>query len=143
MKTLVSAAALVAALSMGGFLPAGAHMGGMSVGGGSAIRSAQATGAGGISFHGFGRRGVARFHSAHFRFGNFGPRRTVEFAGAYGDYADGVDDAYGAYDDDIDNLHFRVQEPFGPGDVGRPAVGAEPPFISDRMDPRDGYEPQD
>jgi len=143
MKTLVSATALAAALSMVGFLPAGAHMGGMSVGGGSAIGSAHATGAGGIGFHGFGRRGVARFHPAHFRFGNFGPRRTVEFAG-YGDDAGGLaDDAYGAYDDDIDNLHFRVQEPFGPGDIGRPAVGAEPPSMSDRTDPRQGYEPQD
>jgi len=147
MKTLVSAAALAAALSMGGFLPADAHMGGMGmVGGGSPIGSAHATVAGharGIGFHGFSRRGVVRFHPRHFRFGNFGPRRTVEFTGGYGDYADGLaDDADGAYDD-IDNLHFRVQEPFGPGDIGRPAVGAEPPFTSDRTDLGHGYEPQD
>lgn len=148
MKTLVSAAALAAALSIGGFLSAGAHMGGMGVvGGGSPIASAHATAAGhgrGIGFHGFGQRRFVRFHPGHFRFGNFGPQRTVEFAGAYGDSADVTDeDAYGAYDDDIDNLHFRVQEPFGPGDIGRSPVGDEPPFTSDRMNPGHADEPQD
>ena len=45
-----------------------------------------------------------------------------------------------------ENLHFRAQEPFGPGDIGRgPPPPAEPydgaPWENSRIDPRQAPEP--
>ena len=67
MKIALPAAAVIAALTMGGSFPACAHMGGMA--GGSAGASGHATAGGhGIGFHGFGRQGFVRFHQPQFRF---------------------------------------------------------------------------
>lgn len=144
MNIALPAAAVIAALTMGGSFPAAAHMGGM--GSGSASVSGHATAGGhGFGFHGFGRHGFVRFHQPQFRFGDFALHRTNEFTGGYGDYDDADEDDYGSDGDDVDNLHFRVQEPFGPGDIGRPPVRAEAdaPYLSDRADPWHGYQPQD
>ena len=88
------------------------------------------------------------FHSPNFRFGaGFVLRRPGVVTGGYGDYDYASDaDDYGPYAvDDIDNLHFRVQEPFGPWDVGRPPVRADSdaPYVWDRMEPWRNYRPQD
>jgi hypothetical protein len=102
------------------------------------------------SFHGrgfgFHHRFLAAFpfRQRKFDFGEgFRSHQLVEATGGYGDYDYASDDDYGPYPgDDIDNLHFRVQEPFGPGDIGRrPPVRAEQeaPYVSDRMDPWHGY----
>jgi hypothetical protein len=122
-------------------------MGGM--GGPSASAAAHATV--GLHGHGFGFRGFLprpfnRFPSSHFRFGDFRSHQLGIFTGGSGDfdYATDEDDYGPDAGDDIDNLHFRVQEPFGPGDIGRPPVRAEAdaPYMSDRMDPWHSYEPQ-
>jgi hypothetical protein len=69
--------------------------------------------------------------------------------GGVGDDEYASDDNEGSYaDDDISDLHFRVQEPFGPGDLGRPLPPPETgsPYMSDmrdRMAPWPGYEPRD
>ena len=143
MNIALPAGALIAALTMGGSFPAAAHVGG----GASVSASAHATTGGlGTGFHGFGRHGFVRFHQPNFRFGYFAPHRIIQSTGGYGDYDYAADeDDYGPYADDIDNLHFRAQEPFGPGDIGRPPVRAEEdaPYPSDRADPWHGYEPRD
>ena len=80
------------------------------------------------------------FHQPHVRFGHFRQRNMQSTVGYGGDdYDDNYDD------DAISNLHFRVQEPFGPGDIGRPPVGAEAegPYMGDRFGPPPGYEPED
>lgn len=144
MNIALPAAALIAALTMGGSFPVVAHMGGM--GSGSASASGHATmGGHGFGFHGFGRHGFVGFHQPDFRFGDFASHRITVFTGGPGDYDYANEDDSGPYEDDIDNLHFRVQEPFGPGDIGRPPVRAEEdaPYLSDRGAPWHGYEPQD
>jgi hypothetical protein len=90
---------------------------------------------GSFGFHHFLPRPTNQPH-AHFRFGRGFRSRSVSFAGGYGD-----EGSYGS--DDISELHFRVQEPFGPGDIGRPPVRAEEdgPYGPERMDPRQGDEP--
>ena len=137
MKISFSTAALAVALTMGFCVPAPAHMG--TVGGGMAAGSAHANvglHGHGFGFHHFLPRPTNQFHRPHFRFAGFGSHRVASVAGGYGDYDE-------AYDDDIGNLHFRVQEPFGPGDIGRPPVRAEAdaPYDSERMKPWDGYGP--
>jgi len=104
-------------------------------------------------FHGF--RG---FHSRPFGFRGrgfipgfsnlgFGTARYEGWGGgAYSGDVAGFD-----YDDDNDfaaeDLHFRVQDSFGPGDIGRPPPPPEPydygPWGAARMDPWHGYEPDD
>jgi hypothetical protein len=141
-------AAFAAAVSLGLCAQADARMGGM--GGASASASAHATA--GIHGHGFGFHHVllrltTRFHPTHFRFGDFRSHELGVFTGGAGDFDYASDEGdYGPdAGDDIDNLHFRVQEPFGPGDIGRLPVRAEadPPYMSDRIDPWHGYEPHD
>jgi len=148
MKTMPSATAIAVALTMSMCVPGAAHMGGMGAG-----ASASASAHAGMHGHGFGfhHRFLPPqnlFRRPDFDFGaGFRSRRLVETTGGYGDYDDASEDDYGSYaEDDIDNLHFRVQEPFGPGDIGRrPPVRAEgdAPDLSDRMDPWHGYEPED
>ena len=112
----------------------------------SAGASAHATA--GIQGRGFHHlpRPFNRFHPTHFRFGGFRSHELGLFTGGPADYDYAADeDDYGPdAGDDIDNLHFRAQEPFGPGDIGRPPVRAEAdaPYFSDRMDAWHGYEPQ-
>jgi hypothetical protein len=106
-----------------------------------------------IGFHGFhgNRTGPFRFGQRNFWPGSprfrFGTARFEGWGG--GAYSAGV--AGFDYDDDDgfapDDLHFRVQESFGPGDIGQPA---RPPVAYDygpwgtaRMDPWHGYEPSD
>ena len=143
MKTLFSATAIAAALTIS--LPGYAHMGGM--GGASARVSVHSFA--GIHGHGFGfHHRFHQFREPDFHFGaGFRSHRLVEVTGGYGDYDYASENDYGPYgdDDDIDDLHFRVQEPFGPGDIGqRPPVRAEGegPYLSDRMDPWHGYGPE-
>jgi hypothetical protein len=140
MKAL-QVAALAAAVSVGLGLQADAGMGGAS-----ASASAHATA--GNHGHGFGfRRPTIRFHSPHFRFGDFRSHELGVFMGGAGDFDYASDEGdYGPdAGDDIDNLHFRVQEPFGPGDIGRPPVRADADarYLSDRMEVWHGYGPQD
>lgn len=111
-------------------------------------------GMGGFHGHGFGFphrfrphffRQLNPFHQRQPNFGaGFVSHQSNIVTGGYGDddYASG-DDSGSYEDDDIDNLHFRVQEPFGPGDIGRPPVRAEEeaPYMSDRTDPWHGYAP--
>ena len=145
MKAL-QVATLAAAVSVGLCLQAGAHTAGM---GASASAAGHATA--GIQGHGFGFHHLPqpfnRFHPAHFRFGGFRSHQLGVFTGGAGDfdYATDEDDYGPDAGDDIDNLHFRVQEPFGPGDIGRPPMRAEAdaPYKSDRMDTWPGYEPRD
>ena len=149
MKTLyVHVAALAAAVSVGLCLPAEAHMGGMR--GASAGATAHATAGShghGLGFHYGLPIPFNRFRPAHFRFGGFRSHQLGIFTGGAGDfdYATDEDDYGPDAGDDIDNLHFRAQEPFGPGDISRPPVRSETdvPYMSDRMDAWHGYEPQD
>ena len=120
-----------------------AHMGGM--GGRSS----------GGGFHG-GFHGVhsgRTFFGPHnFRFRN--PRLRFarqQFDGWGGGAYSGDVAAYG-YDGDDDfapeDLHFRVQESFGPGDIGRPSPPPAQtydngPWDSARMDPWHGYGSDD
>ena len=79
------------------------------------------------------------FHPSRFDFGaGFAPRRPNEVAGGYGDYDS---DGDVLYEDDVENLHFRVQEPFGPGDIGRLPAGADADsYATERRDyARDGW----
>jgi hypothetical protein len=76
-------------------------------------------------FHGFrGFHGQPRVAFGNRGFGGFG---TGRFAGngevAGDDYTGDYDDSY---DPGLDALHFRVQEPFGPGDIGRPQAPERP-----------------
>lgn len=144
MRTLFSATAIAAALTIGLCVPGDAHMGGMGGAPASAFASAHAS----VGFHGRGFGFHHRFlppaylfHQSHFDFGKgFRSHQPLEAAGGYGG-----DDTYGPDADyDIDNLHFRVEEPFGPGDIGRrPPVReeGEGPYESDRMDPWHEYAP--
>ena len=143
MKTWLSAMALGAALTIG--FSAGATG---SIRGGAVHAPARANG----SRHGFGFRHhflppTRLFHQPHFHFGaGFASHRLSLVTGGYGDYDYAADeDNYGPYDDDIDNLHFRVQEPFGPADIGRPPPGAEDdaPYDSSPMDRVEGYAPDE
>jgi hypothetical protein len=138
-KGIVFGAALLTAAAS-----ADAHMGGMG-------------GRSSSGFHGF--HGTHGFHS-RFPFHYYGPNFAVTFpgerfgtarnegwsGGAYSGDVAGFD-----YDDDSDfaaeDLHFRVQDSFGPGDIGRPPPPPEPydygPWGAARMDPWHGYEPDD
>jgi hypothetical protein len=102
--------------------------------------------------HGF-RFGPVPFpfheHNLRVAFPNarFGEARSEGFSGgAYG----GNDVAAYDYDDDDDftaeDLHFRVQEPFGPGDIGRhrpPEPYAPGPSEGVREGPWQGYDSGD
>jgi len=99
-------------------------------------------------FHGFHRGAFPfRYHpynfvaaSPHERFGRAQPEGWG--GGAYSAGVAGFD-----YDDDNDfaaeDLHFRVQDSFGPGDIGRPSPPPEPyddqPYEGARLDPWHGY----
>jgi hypothetical protein len=66
--------------------------------------------------------------------------------GAYSAGVAGFD--YDADDDFApEDLHFRVQDSFGPGDIGRPPPPPQPydegPWDGARMDPWHGYQPDD
>jgi hypothetical protein len=119
-----------------------------------ALYSANATAAG---MHGLGRGGFSHdgfhggwFHGhrviAPFPFNRFGPGPYGDWGGggiaAGGDYENGD---YVAADEGLDGMHFRVQEPFGPGDLGRPMPPPPDsgPWDTARLDPSNGYEPQD
>jgi len=131
MRLGYSMGAAVAALGMGLFAPALAHMGAVgAVSGNSAIASTHTRIGGHVL--GFGVKHVFprptnQFHHRHFH------ARTTQFAGGYGDNAD---DDY-----DIEDLHFRVQEPFGPGDIGRPPIPGDEnvPYMPERPDLWQGY----
>ena len=89
--------------------------------------------------HDLGGRFVYRaprqlFSRSHFNFGaGFAFRRSD--IGNGGDYAGALDDDYGTSGEDIENLHFRVQEPFGPGDIGRrqSRPEEEAPYVPDEI----------
>jgi hypothetical protein len=104
-------------------------------------------------FHGFqGFHGFRGFRSGPFPFpfrpNNFGRG----FQGARSGWAGGPYSA-GVADFDSDegdgfaggDLHFRVQESFGPGDIGRPTPPQRPEdygqWDAARMDPWHGYGP--
>ena len=150
MKMWLRAMTLNVVLTVGVALPFGAQA--MGVVGGSAGRGVVH----GPGFHhGFhhGFRVHSPFfsplHPFHQRQPNFGAgfasRQSNVLAGGYGDSDDSYDDDYdNSYvDDSISNLHFRVQEPFGPGDIGRRPVPDEEdaPYMPERMEPGPGYEP--
>jgi hypothetical protein len=129
------AAAIIAAT------PATAHMGEMGGGGSGGF------GHGGHQFH-FGplpfpfheQRLMAGFPNARFgeaRFEGWG-------GGAYGGDVEAYDPDEGDFT--AEDLHFRVQEPFGPGDVGRrppPGPYASGPWEGAGQDAWDGYESDD
>ncbi|HEX4078499.1 MAG TPA: hypothetical protein VHX61_06460 [Rhizomicrobium sp.] len=86
---------------------------------------------------GFGHRGASGFFhefrdfrghplpAFHSRgFGRFGAGRFAGNDEAVGD--DDTGDYDDSYDPGLDALHFRVQEPFGPGDIGRPQAPEGP-----------------
>lgn len=147
MRTFFSSAIIAAALTTG--VPGDAHVAAVGGAGASASASAHAGFHGpGFAFHYRFLPPSHLFRQPDFRFGEgFRSRRFAEAAGGYGDYDYASDDGYGPYEeDDIDNLHFRAQEPFGPGDIGsRPPVRAEEdaPYVSDRTDPWHGYQSRD
>lgn len=148
MKIRLSAAVLGVALAMGVSIPFEGQA--MGVAGGAAGGGHLSPGFGG---HGFGPRHGLIFHHGFFRpvrpfhrpFFNFGAgfrsHQSNEFSGGYG--GNDSDDDYGGYGDDIEDLHFRVQEPFGPGDIGRPPARADQDVPYDSGDPRDGNGPAD
>jgi hypothetical protein len=100
-----------------------------------------------------GVHGFHGFHSRSFPFGfhryNFGVGFSNGRAAGWGGGAYSGDVAGFGYDGDDDfapeDLHFRVQESFGPGDIGRQAAPDETydygPGEAARMDPWHGYEP--
>jgi hypothetical protein len=133
MRLCISRAALAAALTFGAGTVALAHMGGMSGTGAHAGVGMQGHGFG---FHRFvpTPTNQFQFHQPRFNFGRGFRSRSSSVAGGYGDS-----------DDDISELHFRVQEPFGPGDIGRPPVRAEgedAPYGPEGMGPGPGYDPR-
>lgn len=148
MKIPLPAAVLGVALAIGVSIPFEVQA--MGVVGGAARVGHPSPGFGG---HGFGPRHGLIFHRGFFRpvrpfhrpFFNFGAgfrsHQSNEFVGGYGDYDSGDD--YGAYGDDIEELHFRVQEPFGPGDIGRPPARAEEDVPYGSGAPREGNGPAD
>jgi len=152
MQVWLPATALSVALTIGVAAPSAHAMG--ARGGASAGAAAHVV----VGFHGHGFRfhhgfgfpprffrPAYPFLQPHFNFGaGFVSHQQGVVTGGYGDEDYASDDDYGSYaDDDIDNLHFRVQEPFGPGDIGRPPVRAEEetPYMPDGMDPRSGFAP--
>lgn len=136
-KALIIAAAILAAAAS-----AEAHMGGM----------AGRPSAGSHGFHGFrGFHSRLPFHNPGFNFALGSPRLRfgrAQFEGwGGGAYSAGVVGFDYDQDDDFapDDLHFRVQDRFGPGDIGRkPPPPPEPydngPWEAARMDPWHGYE---
>ena len=153
MNGCLSVAALSVALTISTTMPSGAHgMGGM--GGGSAgAHAAVGFGGHGVGFHhgfGFHHRFLPPtqlFHEPGFDFGaGFRSHGSRVVTGGYEDDDYASDDDYGSYsDEDIENLHFRAQEPFGPGDIGRETDREEPkaPYMPDRMGSWQGYRPED
>ncbi|MGH6877495.1 MAG: hypothetical protein ACREHV_08985 [Rhizomicrobium sp.] len=123
MRTWIIAAIAAAALAAGNSTEAGAHMAGSARAGGFAhgYTSFRARLFAGNRFgFDFGRG---------FRYGGYGyfaPFAAGRFAGggevAVGDdYAGNYDESYA--DDEspgLENMHFRVQDSFGPWDIGRP-----------------------
>ncbi len=106
---------------------------------------------GGGRMHGFAR-GFRGFHGRPFGFDfgrGFAPSRFGQIGFRGGEVAagdDDVDDYDEGGDDGLGNMHFRVQESFGPWDVGRrPPPAPEPydsgPWDAARMDAWHGYEP--
>ena len=78
-------------------------------------------------FHGF--RGFHGYPPAAFQsrgVGRFGAGRFAGNGETVG--GDDMDDYDDSYDPGLDALHFRVQEPFGPGDIGRPQAPPEGPY---------------
>lgn len=146
MNISVPTAALAIALTMGFCFPAPAHMAGAA---GMAAGSPSASARAGVGLQGFRYNFLPRpspFHRPHVRFGGFGLNRVVPVTGGYGDYDYAEDEGYGPdAGDDIDNLHFRVQEPFGPGDIGRPALRARlaAPYDSERMERSHGDDAEE
>lgn len=152
MKGWLSTAALSVALTMSIAIPsAGALAMGGKGGAPAGVHGTAGFGGRGFGFrHGFGfhRRflpGTEPFHQRQFDFGSgFRSHAPRVMTGGIGDYDYAYDDDDGPYaDDDIENLHFRAQEPFGPGDIGRPPVRAEPepPYILDPAAPGFGDDP--
>lgn len=102
--------------------------------------------------HGFHSPGFL-FHLHHHGFGapfprsRFGSTRFEGWSG--GPYSAGVADFDYGGDSDFapEDLHFRVQESFGPGDIGRPTPPPERydngPGDAARMDPWHGYDHAD
>lgn len=144
MKIWLPALALGVAFTIGAAIPSADAMGGGSAG-------APAHAMGGFHGQGFGfHHGFAShprffrpFHPSHRQQPDFGAgfasHQSNVLAGGYGDTSD---DSYS--NDDIEDLHFRVQEPFGPGDIGRPPASAEEdaPYMSEGTDPGPGYAPE-
>ena len=95
---------------------------------------------GGFHGHHLGFRPFFPFQTRQPDFGTgFRSHNALQTTGGYG--GDSDDD----YDnDDISSLHFRVQEPFGPGDIGRPPERGEAdgPYMQDGYGPPPGYEPE-
>lgn len=149
MKPWLTAVILNVALAAGVAIASAAQA--VTVGGGGAARPSAGFGGHAFGFHrapGFHHRFLPPrhlFHQSHFDFGaGFASRRLSEETGAFGDYAGAYGDDYDSYaDEDIENLHFRVQEPFGPGDIGQPPRSADEdaPYLPDRMDSRRGDAP--
>src|ERR1700722_6071787 len=133
-------AILIAAVMLAATATADAHTGGM---GGRASSG----------FHGF-RGSHSRpflFHSHRHNFraafpdAEFGrPQSEGWGGGAYSGNVAGFDYDEGDYFAPED-MHFRVQDSFGPGDIGRSPPPPEPyddgPWEGARMDPWHGYEP--
>ncbi|MGH6889156.1 MAG: hypothetical protein ACREHF_08180 [Rhizomicrobium sp.] len=145
--TLLLATAVVAALGCAG---ADAHgtMGGRGAGGfmhfGGFHRHPVAAGFArfrfGRSFRGF------RFGRPYqgFRFRSF-PESSETVAGD-DDMYDYDTGGFGYDEGDLADMHFRVEDSFGPWDVGLrppPPDYASGPWEDARMDPWHGYEPQD
>jgi len=142
MKMWVPAMAMSVALSIGVGIPsthARGAVGGLSGGAASHV-------VGGFQGNGFGFH-----HGFGFRTRFLPPLRPfsqprLNFGAGFASHQSSVVTGYGGGgygEDDIEDLHFRVQEPFGPGDIGRPPAGADEdaPYMSDRMGPWDGYAP--
>jgi hypothetical protein len=121
---------------------ANAHMGGM---GGRSSGDFHGS-------HGFHPRPLPfHFHQRNLRVAfpdaGFGSARSEGWGGgAYSAGLAGFD--YDEADDFApEDLHFRVQDSFGPGDIGRPSPPPQPydygPWEAARMDPWHGYEPDD
>lgn len=95
-------------------------------------------------------------HPVPVGFARFRLRRRIPLAGFRGfrdstvtvasdDDTDDYDTGDEDFGGDLADMHFRVQDSFGPWDVPIRPVVAEPPgpYTAERMDPWHGYEPQD
>jgi hypothetical protein len=71
-------------------------------------------------FHGQPRAASRGWGLGRFGAGRFAENGELAGDGYRGDYDD-------SYDPGLNALHFRVQEPFGPGDIGRPQPPQWPP----------------